>query len=202
MTQALPSKNLFVAEVYRSLESQTANMANTVIPLDQARKLCADNVATKMFSRSNCTEDCKVKFATGTLTEEESLSTSQSMVNFINPMPDPSTSPWGAPVLFVKKKDGLQGVVRVSTQRMTLARLSSSESRLKIFPRLLSEQDTDTMNFKFGSGVNAKSLTELTQKNKKYIWGEDQETTFQLLKQKLCEAPILALPEGNDDFVV
>nr|GEU31398.1 reverse transcriptase domain-containing protein [Tanacetum cinerariifolium] len=48
----------------------------------------------------------------------------------------------------------------------------------------------------------AKSLTELTQKNKKYIWGEDQKTAFQLLKQKLCEAPILALPKGNDDFVV
>ncbi|GJW14782.1 putative reverse transcriptase domain-containing protein [Tanacetum coccineum] len=48
----------------------------------------------------------------------------------------------------------------------------------------------------------AKSLTELTQKNKKYIWGEDQESAFQLLKQKLCEAPILALPEGNDDFVI
>ncbi|GJS99365.1 hypothetical protein Tco_0820535 [Tanacetum coccineum] len=43
----------------------------------------------------------------------------------------------------------------------------------------------------------AKSLTELTQKNKKYIWGEDQESAFQLLKQKLCEAPILALPEGK-----
>ncbi|GJR85509.1 putative reverse transcriptase domain-containing protein [Tanacetum coccineum] len=39
-------------------------------------------------------------------------------------------------------------------------------------------------------------------KNKKYIWGKDQETAFQLLKHKLCEAPILALPEGNDDFVV
>ncbi|GJT67491.1 putative reverse transcriptase domain-containing protein, partial [Tanacetum coccineum] len=39
-------------------------------------------------------------------------------------------------------------------------------------------------------------------KNKKYIWGEDQESAFQLLKQKLCEAPILALPKGNDDFVV
>ncbi|GJY28905.1 retrovirus-related pol polyprotein from transposon 17.6 [Tanacetum coccineum] len=38
--------------------------------------------------------------------------------------------------------------------------------------------------------------------NRKYIWGEDQETAFQLLKQKLCEAPILALPERNDDFVV
>ncbi|GKE47429.1 putative reverse transcriptase domain-containing protein [Tanacetum coccineum] len=48
----------------------------------------------------------------------------------------------------------------------------------------------------------AKSLTELTQKNKKYIWGEDQESAFQLLKQKLCEDPILALPKGNDDFVV
>ncbi|GJY07511.1 putative reverse transcriptase domain-containing protein [Tanacetum coccineum] len=43
----------------------------------------------------------------------------------------------------------------------------------------------------------AKSLTELTQKNKKYIWGEDQESDFQLLNQKLCEAPILALPKGN-----
>ncbi|GJX36385.1 putative reverse transcriptase domain-containing protein [Tanacetum coccineum] len=48
----------------------------------------------------------------------------------------------------------------------------------------------------------AKSLTELTQKNKKYSWGKDQESAFQLLKQKLCEAPILALPEGNDNFVV
>ncbi|GJU19686.1 putative reverse transcriptase domain-containing protein [Tanacetum coccineum] len=48
----------------------------------------------------------------------------------------------------------------------------------------------------------AKSLTELTQKNKKYILGENQESAFQLLKQKLYEAPILALPEGNDDFVI
>nr|GEU94370.1 putative reverse transcriptase domain-containing protein [Tanacetum cinerariifolium] len=48
--------------------------------------------------------------------------------------------------------------------------------------------------------------TELCQflrlKNKNYIWGEEQESAFQLLKQKLFEAPILALPKGNDDFVV
>ncbi|GJT08615.1 putative reverse transcriptase domain-containing protein [Tanacetum coccineum] len=31
---------------------------------------------------------------------------------------------------------------------------------------------------------------------------ENQESAFQLLKQKLCEALILALPEGNDNFVV
>ncbi|GJY00429.1 reverse transcriptase domain-containing protein [Tanacetum coccineum] len=48
----------------------------------------------------------------------------------------------------------------------------------------------------------AKPLTELTQKNKKYILDEDQESAFQLLKQKLCEAPILALPEGNNYFVI
>ncbi|GJS29005.1 putative reverse transcriptase domain-containing protein [Tanacetum coccineum] len=45
-------------------------------------------------------------------------------------------------------------------------------------------------------------LPPVRQKNKKYIWGKYQESAFQLLKQKLCEAPILALPEENDDFVV
>ncbi|GKB37233.1 reverse transcriptase domain-containing protein [Tanacetum coccineum] len=49
---------------------------------------------------------------------------------------------------------------------------------------------------------NWASPTTPIEKNKKYIWGEDQELAFQILKQKLCEAPILALPEGNDDFVV
>ncbi|GJW01654.1 putative reverse transcriptase domain-containing protein [Tanacetum coccineum] len=48
----------------------------------------------------------------------------------------------------------------------------------------------------------AKPLTKLTQKNKQYICGKEQELAFQLLKQKLCEAPILALLEGNDNFVV
>nr|GEV71004.1 putative reverse transcriptase domain-containing protein [Tanacetum cinerariifolium] len=48
----------------------------------------------------------------------------------------------------------------------------------------------------------ANPLTKLTQKHKKYILKEDQESAFQFLKQKLCEAPILALPKRNDDFVV
>nr|GFB55450.1 putative reverse transcriptase domain-containing protein [Tanacetum cinerariifolium] len=48
----------------------------------------------------------------------------------------------------------------------------------------------------------AKSLTILTQKDKMFVWGEDQEMAFQILKQKLCDAPILALPEGNDDLII
>nr|GFB83600.1 hypothetical protein [Tanacetum cinerariifolium] len=48
----------------------------------------------------------------------------------------------------------------------------------------------------------AKTMTKLTQKGVKFDWGEKQEAAFQLLKQKLCSAPILALPEGSEDFVV
>nr|GEV99557.1 hypothetical protein [Tanacetum cinerariifolium] len=40
------------------------------------------------------------------------------------------------------------------------------------------------------------------KKNKKYEWGKEEEEAFQTLKQKLCSAPILALPEGTEDFVV
>ncbi|GJV82541.1 putative reverse transcriptase domain-containing protein, partial [Tanacetum coccineum] len=32
--------------------------------------------------------------------------------------------------------------------------------------------------------------------------GEKEETTFQKLKQKFCSAPILALPEGSENFIV
>nr|GEV79160.1 reverse transcriptase domain-containing protein [Tanacetum cinerariifolium] len=39
-------------------------------------------------------------------------------------------------------------------------------------------------------------------KELKFDWGNKEEAAFQLLKQKLCSAPILALPEGSDDFVV
>ncbi|GJV08357.1 putative reverse transcriptase domain-containing protein [Tanacetum coccineum] len=39
-------------------------------------------------------------------------------------------------------------------------------------------------------------------KDRKFDWGEEQETAFQLLKQMLCAAHILALPEGSDDFMV
>nr|GFC29903.1 putative reverse transcriptase domain-containing protein [Tanacetum cinerariifolium] len=48
----------------------------------------------------------------------------------------------------------------------------------------------------------AKPMTKLTQKNVKFEWGDKQEVAFYLLKQKLCSAPILALPEGSEDFII
>ncbi|GKD22895.1 putative reverse transcriptase domain-containing protein, partial [Tanacetum coccineum] len=48
----------------------------------------------------------------------------------------------------------------------------------------------------------AKSMTKLTKKGVKFDWGDKEEAAFRLIKQKLCSAPILALPEGSKDFVV
>ncbi|GJR55548.1 putative reverse transcriptase domain-containing protein [Tanacetum coccineum] len=45
-------------------------------------------------------------------------------------------------------------------------------------------------------------MTKLTQKSVKFNWGKKEETAFQTLKQKLCSALILALPEGSENFVV
>ncbi|GJU72296.1 reverse transcriptase domain-containing protein [Tanacetum coccineum] len=48
----------------------------------------------------------------------------------------------------------------------------------------------------------AKPLTSLTQKNQKYVWGVEQEEAFQTLKNNLCDAPILTLPDRVEDFMV
>nr|GFA21050.1 putative reverse transcriptase domain-containing protein [Tanacetum cinerariifolium] len=45
-------------------------------------------------------------------------------------------------------------------------------------------------------------MTKLTQNNVNFVWGDKQEAAFKLLKQKLCSAPILALPEGSEDFII
>nr|GFC40977.1 reverse transcriptase domain-containing protein [Tanacetum cinerariifolium] len=41
-----------------------------------------------------------------------------------------------------------------------------------------------------------------TMKNQKYVWGKEQEEAFQALKDNLCNALILSLPKGSEDFVV
>ncbi|GKC54443.1 putative reverse transcriptase domain-containing protein [Tanacetum coccineum] len=148
----------------------------------------------------------------------------------------PSTSPWGDPILFVKKKDGsfrmcidYRELNKFTVKnRYPLPRIDDlfdqlqgssvySKIDLKSGYHQLRVRDEDIPKTAFRTRyehyefqvmpfglTNAPSvfIDIMNRKNEKYIWGEDQELAFQLLKQKLCEAPILALPEGNDDFVV
>nr|GEX64013.1 reverse transcriptase domain-containing protein [Tanacetum cinerariifolium] len=149
----------------------------------------------------------------------------------------PSTSPWGAPVLFVKKKDesfrmcidywDLNKLTVKNRYHQLRVRDEDIPKTAFIMRHVIDSQGiyvdpvkieavnnwaspttpTEVRQFLGLTGYYqrfikdflkiANSLTELTQKNIKYIWGENQEPAFQLLKHKLCEASILALPEGN-----
>ncbi|GJW49538.1 putative reverse transcriptase domain-containing protein [Tanacetum coccineum] len=135
-----------------------------------------------------------------------------------------SSSPWGSLVLFVKKKDGSfqmciddQELNKLTVQ--FLGHVIDSQG-IHVDPaKIESIKDwespktpTEIRQFlglagyyrRFIKGFSkiAKSMTKLTQKGVKFDWGDKQEAAFQLLKQKLCSAPILALPEGSEDFVV
>ncbi|GJT47551.1 putative nucleotidyltransferase, ribonuclease H [Tanacetum coccineum] len=48
-----------------------------------------------------------------------------------------------------------------------------------------------------GFAQDFKPLDDAASDNVKFNWGEKEETAFQTLKQKLCSAPILALPAGQ-----
>ncbi|GJR07195.1 putative reverse transcriptase domain-containing protein [Tanacetum coccineum] len=116
----------------------------------------------------------------------------------------PSSSPWGAPVLFVKKKDGS---FRMCIDYRELNKLTV-KNRYPL-PRIddLFDQPKDPSlasyyrRFIEGFLKIAKSMTKLTQKGIKFDSGEKEENAFQLIKQKLCSAPILALPEGSKDYL-
>nr|GEW42309.1 reverse transcriptase domain-containing protein [Tanacetum cinerariifolium] len=142
----------------------------------------------------------------------------------------PSSSPWGAPVLFVKKKDGSFWMCIDYQELNKLTNKQEHEENLKLILKLLKKEELYTkfskcefwipkVQFlghvidsqgiagyyrKFIKGFSkiAKPMTKLTQKKVKFEWGDKQEAAFQLLKQKLCSAPILALPEGSEDFII
>ncbi|GJV73248.1 putative reverse transcriptase domain-containing protein [Tanacetum coccineum] len=52
-----------------------------------------------------------------------------------------------------------------------------------------------------GDGIHVDP-SKIEAKSKTFDWGEEQENAFQTLKDKLCNTPVLALPDGPEDFMV
>ena len=45
-------------------------------------------------------------------------------------------------------------------------------------------------------------LTQLIRKNKKFVWGEEQDKSFLEVKTKLTSAPVLTVPSGTEGFAI
>ncbi|GKA52241.1 putative reverse transcriptase domain-containing protein [Tanacetum coccineum] len=117
----------------------------------------------------------------------------------------PSSSPWGAPVLFVKKKDGYfrMFIDYRELNKLTVKNRYPLPRIDDLFDQLQGSHFFSKIDLRFIENFSkkAKSLTILTQKCKTFDWGEEQELAFQTLKDKLCNAPILARLDGPEDFV-
>ncbi|GJV71288.1 putative reverse transcriptase domain-containing protein [Tanacetum coccineum] len=119
---------------------------------------------------------------------------------------------WGATVLFVKKKDGsfrmcidykelnkLTVKTRYPLPRIDdlFDQLRGSCPFLKIDSRHLSQLRVHEDAIR-----NTAISNEIPTIDSTYEWGEKEEEAFQTLKNNLCDAPILSLPDGIEDFVV
>ncbi|XP_071933110.1 uncharacterized protein [Coffea arabica] len=140
-----------------------------------------------------------------------------------------SDSPWGAPVLFVKKKDGslrlcidYRGLNEVTIKnKYPLPLIDSLFDQLQgsvVFSKLdlrqgyyqlkIKKEDIPKTAFSYyrrfiqDFSKIAGPMTELTKKGNKFIWTPKCESSFQELKRRLTSAPVLVLPDGDEGYAV
>nr|GEW37378.1 putative reverse transcriptase domain-containing protein [Tanacetum cinerariifolium] len=117
-----------------------------------------------------------------------------------------SFSPWGAPSK-QEHEEHLKLILELLKKEQLHVKFSKCElwiPKVHFLGHMIDSQGLAGYYKRFLEGFSkiAKSMTKLTQKKVKFDWGDKQEAAFQLIKQKLCSAPILALPEESEDFVV
>nr|GEV44567.1 reverse transcriptase domain-containing protein [Tanacetum cinerariifolium] len=122
----------------------------------------------------------------------------------------PSSSPWGAPskqqheehlkliLELLKKEQSVFTWIPPRLNPLKNCHLLKLQQRFIKFLGLAGYYQ----RFIEGFSKNAKSMTKLTQKKVKFDLGDKEEATFQLIKQNLCSAPILALPDRSKDFII
>nr|GEZ75649.1 transposon Ty3-G Gag-Pol polyprotein [Tanacetum cinerariifolium] len=93
--------------------------------------------------------------------------------------------------------DQLQG-----SQYFSKIDLKSECHQLRVHEDDISKTSFGTRYGHFEFTIMPIVLTNVPAKSKTFNWGEEQERTFQTLKDNLCNAPILALLDGPKDFVV
>nr|GEY11114.1 putative reverse transcriptase domain-containing protein [Tanacetum cinerariifolium] len=140
----------------------------------------------------------------------------------------PSSSPWGAPVLFIKKKDGsfrmcidYRELNKLTVKnRYPLPRIDDLFDQLQgssVYSKIdlrsgyhqlqIREEYITITTFRTSNGVHVDPAKVEAIRN----WSApttptnesmEEEEAFQTLKQKLCSTHILALPEGTENFIV
>nr|GEW28209.1 putative reverse transcriptase domain-containing protein [Tanacetum cinerariifolium] len=76
------------------------------------------------------------------------------------------------------------------------------EEHLKTILELLKNEKFNSVHVDPAKVEAIRNWSAPTTPTEKYEWGMEEEEAFQTLKQKLCSAPILALPEGTENFIV
>ncbi|GJV60856.1 putative reverse transcriptase domain-containing protein [Tanacetum coccineum] len=121
----------------------------------------------------------------------------------------PSHSPWGAPSE-EEHEVHLKTILDLLEKEKLYAKFSKCEFWLKEVQFLGHVVNRDGIHVdpsKVESVKNWKTPESSTEIRSflgfaSYVWGDKQDEAFQILKEKLCNAPVLALPDGPDDFVV